>query len=63
MDCPGVVFPTASTPTECVLKGVVGLNFIYRWAKYCVKTKNWLILKNILSNCFDTKVPPYVARL
>lgn len=23
VDCPGVVYPTASTPTECVLKGVV----------------------------------------
>ena len=29
MDCPGVVYPTASTPTECVLKGVVGFSFTY----------------------------------
>ena len=27
VDCPGVVYPTGSTPTECVLKGVVSPDF------------------------------------
>lgn len=28
VDCPGVVYPTGSTPTECVLKGVVRVEYI-----------------------------------
>ncbi|XP_064604562.1 uncharacterized protein LOC135469868 [Liolophura sinensis] len=28
VDCPGVVYPTASTPTDCVLKGVVRVEYV-----------------------------------
>lgn len=28
VDCPGVVYPTAETPTEFVLKGVVSIKII-----------------------------------
>ncbi|KAK6188147.1 hypothetical protein SNE40_004394 [Patella caerulea] len=28
VDCPGVVYPTGSTPTDCVLKGVVRIEYV-----------------------------------
>jgi ribosome biogenesis GTPase A len=28
VDCPGVVYPSAATPTECVLKGVVSIKWL-----------------------------------
>lgn len=43
VDCPGVVYPSASTPTEFVLKGVVGTPMV-KWDS--VKIKHFIDLSS-----------------
>lgn len=47
VDCPGVVYPTAETPTEFVLKGVVSTNIIVTVYKH-KENKATIIKKSLI---------------